>query len=86
MRYLIWFSRILLFLLLLGFTVRNAETVTLHYYFGYEWHAPLVLVILLFFALGVAIGVLSCLGRIFRQRRKIAALRKKYSIAGEEQG
>ena len=38
MRYLIWFLRIVLFLLLLGFTVRNVETVTLHYYFGYEWH------------------------------------------------
>ena len=78
MRYLIWFLRILLFLLLLGFTVRNIETVTLRYYFGYEWHAPLVLVILLFFALGVAIGVLSCFGKIFRQRREIATFRKKY--------
>ncbi|MDQ3187074.1 MAG: LapA family protein [Pseudomonadota bacterium] len=79
MRYLIWCVRIVLFLLLLGFTVRNVETVTLRYYFGYEWHAPLVLVILLFFALGVAIGVLSCLGKMFRQRRKIATFRKNMS-------
>lgn len=84
MHYLIWFFRIVLFLLLLGFTVRNVETVTLHYYFGYEWQAPLVLIILLFFALGVAIGVLSCLGRIFRQRRKIAVYKKKYPILDEE--
>jgi uncharacterized integral membrane protein len=86
MRYLTWCVRILLFLVLLGFTVRNVETVTLRYYFGYEWHAPLVLVILLFFALGVAIGVLSCLGKIFRQRRKIATFRKKYPLAEEEHG
>lgn len=86
MRYLIWCVRIVLFLLLLGFTVRNVETVTLRYYFGYEWHAPLVLVILLFFALGVAIGVLSCLGKIFRQRRKIATFRKKYPLTEEEHG
>lgn len=78
MRYLIWFLRIVLFLLLLGFAVRNADTVTLRYYFGYEWHASLVLVILLFFALGVAIGILSCLGKISRQRREIATFRKKY--------
>lgn len=83
MRYLIWFLRIVLFLFLLGFTVRNIETVTLHYYFGYEWQAPLVLVILLFFALGVAIGVLSCLAKIFRQRREIATFRKKYYTLDE---
>lgn len=78
MRYAVWFLRIVVFLLLFGFTVRNAETVTLRYYLGYEWHAPLVLIILLFFALGVAIGVLSCVGKLFRQRREIAAYKKKY--------
>lgn len=83
MRYMIWFLRILLFLLLLGFTVRNIETVTLHYYFGYEWNAPLVLIILLCFALGVAIGAGSCLGKIFRQRREINIYRKKYKISDE---
>lgn len=83
MRYLRWFLRIALFLLLLGFTVRNVETVTLHYYFGYEWHAPLVLIILLFFALGVAIGIGSCLGKIFSQRREISAYRKKYHSLDE---
>jgi lipopolysaccharide assembly protein A len=85
MRYLIWFLRIVLFLLLLGFTVRNVETVTLHYYFGYEWQAPLILIILLFFTLGVAIGVLSCLGKIFRQRRVIASFRKKYPAPDEHE-
>ena len=83
MRYLMWFLRILLFLLLLGFTVRNIETVTLHYYFGYEWNAPLVLIILLCFALGVAIGVGSCLGKILRQKREINTYRKRYKISDE---
>ena len=81
MRYLIWSLRIALFLLLLGFAVKNADTVTLRYYFGYEWQAPLVLILLVFLALGVAIGVLSCLGKLFRQRREIAALKKKQSAA-----
>jgi len=81
MRYLIWSLRIALFLLLLGFAVKNADTVTLRYFFGYEWQAPLVLILLVFLALGVAIGVLSCLGKLFRQRREIAALKKKQSAA-----
>lgn len=83
MRYLRWFLRIALFLLLLGFTVRNVETVTLRYYFGYEWHAPLVLIILLFFAIGLAIGIGSCLGKIFSQRREISTYRKKYHSRDE---
>lgn len=83
MRYLTWFGRILLFLLLLGFTGRNVEPVTLRYYLGYEWHAPLILILLLFFGLGVAAGVASCLGKIFRQRREIAAYKKKYQLPTE---
>lgn len=85
MRYLAWFVRILLFLLLLGFAVRNTEQVTLHYYFGYEWNAPLVLVLLLFFSLGAVIGVLSCLGKLFKLRRETSSYRKKL-LASDEQG
>ncbi|HJT50545.1 MAG TPA: LapA family protein [Nitrosospira sp.] len=80
MRYLIWFLRIVLFLLLLGFAVRNVELVTLYYYFGYEWTAPLVLVILFFFALGVTLGAAVCLGIVFRQRRQLASYRRKYDV------
>lgn len=83
MRYPILVLRILLFLLLLGFAIRNAEPVTLHYYFGYEWQAPLVLIMFLFFALGIAVGVASCLGKLFRQRREIVDYRKKYDIKDE---
>ena len=85
MRYLTWFVRIVLFLLLLGFAVKNAETVKLQYYFGYEWQAPLMLILLVFFTLGVAIGVLACLGKIFRQRREIAAFKKKYPVTDEHE-
>ena len=85
MRYLTWFVRIVLFLLLLGFAVKNAETVKLQYFFGYEWQAPLMLILLVFFTLGVAIGVLACLGKIFRQRREIAAFKKKYPATDEHE-
>ena len=84
MRYLMWFLRIALFLVLLGFTVKNAETVTVHYYFGYQWQAPLILIILLFFALGLAIGVMSCLGTILKQKREIATGRRKYQLPEEQ--
>lgn len=80
MRYLVWLSRIVLFLLLLGFAVKNGQPVTLRYFFGLEWQASLVVILLLFFAAGVGTGVLAVLGNVFRQRREIAALRKEVRL------
>ena len=80
MKYLIWILRAFLFLLLLGFAVKNDQPVVLSYFFGYEWHASLVLVLLLFFAAGTAVGMLALLGKIMRQRKEIAALKNELSL------
>ena len=50
MRYLRWILRILLFLVLLGFAIKNTDPVVVRYFLGWEWHAPLTLVLLVFFA------------------------------------
>jgi len=80
MRYLAWALKIFLFILLLGFAVKNSDSVTLHYYLGYEWQAPLVLVILLFFTIGTAIGVVASLSFMFKQRRELLMLKKELRI------
>lgn len=80
MKYLIWLLRALLFLLLLGFAVKNDEPVVVHYFFGYEWHASLVLVLLLFFAVGTAVGMLAILTNLLRQRKEISALKNELSL------
>lgn len=80
MRYLVWLSRIVLFLLLLGFAVKNDQPVVLRYFFGYEWQASQVVVLLLFFAVGVGTGVLAVLGNVYRQRREIAMLKKELNL------
>ncbi len=77
MRYLNWLLRAILFLILFGFAVKNDQPVVLHYFFGYEWQASLVLILLLFFAVGTGVGALSMLGNIFRQRREIAMLKRE---------
>jgi lipopolysaccharide assembly protein A len=77
MKYLMWILRAFLFLILLSFAVKNDEPVVLKYFFGYEWHVSLVLVLLLFFAAGTAIGMLAILGNMLRQRKEIAALKKE---------
>jgi uncharacterized integral membrane protein len=80
MRYLIWSLRAVLFLLLLGFAMKNDQPVVLRYFFGYEWQTSLVVVLLCFFALGVAIGLLAMLGSMFRQRRELAAVRRELKL------
>lgn len=77
MRYLSWLLGFALFLLALGFAVKNSDAVVLHYYLGYQWQAPLVLVVLVFFCGGVVVGVGASLGFIFRQRREIFFLKRE---------
>jgi uncharacterized integral membrane protein len=77
MRYLSWFLKLILFLLLLSFAVKNTETTVLHYYLGYEWQAPLVVILLAFFCAGAAIGVAASLSYLFRQRREILNLKRE---------
>ena len=80
MRYLIWSLRAVLFLLLLGFAVKNDQPVVLRYFFGYEWQTSLVVVLLCFFAIGVVVGLLAMLGSMFRQRRELAAVQRELKL------
>lgn len=77
MRYISWVFGIMLFLLALGFAIKNSEPVTLHYFLGYEWQAPLVVIVLTVFCIGAGAGIAASLGFIFRQRREIARLRRE---------
>ena len=77
MIYLNWLLRVVLFIILLGFAVKNDQPVVLRYFFGYEWQAALVLVLLIFFAAGVGVGMFSALSKIFLQRREIDRLKSE---------
>ncbi|BBP01149.1 LapA family protein [Sulfuriferula nivalis] len=86
MRYLGGGLKLILFIFLLGFAVKNSEVVTLRYYLGYEWHMPLILVILIFFVVGAGMGVAASLTYLFRQRRELLALRSSVAKLSESQG
>lgn len=77
MRSLALSVKIILFLLLLGFAALNSDTVTLRYFLGLEWRAPLSLVILVVFALGLLVGLLACSMRLLRSHRELRGLRKE---------
>lgn len=79
MRYIGWIFQMLLFIILLGFALKNGQPVTLHYFFGYEWQSSLVIALLLFFAVGAGLGIMATLGIWFRQRREISRLKREIS-------
>lgn len=77
MKYLLWILRLLVFVILLGFAIKNTDPVTVNFYLGTQWQAPVAFVLLVAFALGAVGGVLASLGVIFRRHREIASLRKQ---------
>jgi len=71
-----WAVRLIIFSILVVFALQNADPVNLHLLPGQPWQAPLVIVLLVFFAGGALLGALSLLGVIYRQRREISRLRR----------
>ncbi|MFO7542674.1 MAG: LapA family protein [Thiobacillus sp.] len=68
-RYLGLVLKLLVFLLVLGFALKNSHTVTFNTYLDYVWQAPLIVMLGLAFVLGALIGVLALLPTLFRLRR-----------------
>jgi uncharacterized integral membrane protein len=86
MRYFYTSLTLILFFAALGFAVKNSESVTLHYYLGLEWTAPLVIMLLVVLGLGITLGLLACLGLIVRQRRQISALKRELHQLNPDDG
>jgi uncharacterized integral membrane protein len=79
MKTVIWIVKLLLFFAALTFAVKNTDSVTVRYYLGVEWQAPLIFVILVVFCLGAIAGALVSLGPVIRLRREVSRLRKQVS-------
>lgn len=69
--------KLLLFFAALTFAVKNTDSVTVRYYLGAEWQAPLIFVLLVVFCLGALAGVTAMLAQVVRLRRELARLRKQ---------
>ena len=81
MKIIFWIFKLLLFLIALTFAVKNTDAVTVRYYLGMQWQAPLIFVILLVFCAGAVAGVFASLGHIVRLRRELSRLRKDIRAA-----
>lgn len=73
----------ILFLLLLAFAVKNTEIVHIQYYLGFEFDVPLILVIMISFAIGGILGGFANLGFIFKARN-VGTLERKLKKTEQE--
>ena len=67
-----WTLKAAIFFTLFAFALNNQQDTTVHFFFGTQWRAPQVLVVLSTFAAGVAVGVLGMVPRWWKQRRAAA--------------
>ena len=64
-----WLLKAAIFFTLFAFALNNQGDVTVRFFFGRQWTAPMVLVVLSAFGLGLIVGVLGMVPRWWRHRR-----------------
>lgn len=74
MKYLLWLLKAAIFFTLFAFALNNQHVTVVHWFFGAQWQAPLVLVVLAALCLGLLSGVLVMLPRWWQQRQTIQKL------------
>ncbi|MGB6241529.1 MAG: lipopolysaccharide assembly protein LapA domain-containing protein [Castellaniella sp.] len=82
MRYLVWLLRLVIFIIVLLFALKNTAPVDVGFFSDRVLHqVPLIVVMLVAFVLGVAFGLLVAFSAVLRRRREINRLRRELSRA-----
>ncbi len=68
MKYFLWLLKAAIFFTLFAFALNNQQDAIVHFFFGTQWRAPLVLIVLAAFTLGVVVGVLGMVPRWWKHR------------------
>ncbi|MBX3588203.1 MAG: lipopolysaccharide assembly LapA domain-containing protein [Ramlibacter sp.] len=85
MKYLMWLLKAAIFFTLFAFALNNQQDATVHFFFGTQWRAPQVLVVLVAFAMGLAVGVLGMVPRWWKHRSAARkAAREPQTVAPED--
>lgn len=65
----LWLLRAAVFVVLFGLTLKNSAPMELHFFFNHLWTAPVAIVILVVFVIGVVVGLTAASG-IFKHPRR----------------
>ena len=81
MKYVLWLLKAAIFFTLFAFALNNQQVVSVNFFFGTLWQAPLVLVVLAAFSAGLALGVLVMMPRWWKKRRLMATAKSTEASA-----
>jgi uncharacterized integral membrane protein len=83
MKFIVWLIRVLVFVLLLVLALSNTQPATLNFLAGYAWSAPLILIGLAFFVVGLLAGLVSSVPAMVRLRMENGRLKRELRVARE---
>ncbi|HEX6703580.1 MAG TPA: LapA family protein [Albitalea sp.] len=69
MRFFVWLFRAFIFFALFAFALNNQHDASVKWFFGGEWRAPMVFIVLAAFGLGCALGVFAMVPAWWKHRR-----------------
>lgn len=78
MRYLVWALRLLIFVVVLLFALKNTDRVNVYFFADHLIsEVPLIVVMLASFVVGAVFGLLLTVPGVMRRRREISSLRRE---------
>lgn len=69
LKFFVWLLRVLVFIGLFGLAIKNSGPMELRFFLDQAWTAPVSVVILAVFSIGVAVGLTAALGVFMHPRR-----------------
>lgn len=70
LRVLRWLLKAAVFFTLFAFALNNQQDASVHIFFGQQWRLPMALIVLVSFAIGLAVGVLGMLSTLWRRQAR----------------
>jgi uncharacterized integral membrane protein len=83
MKFIVWLIRVLVFVVLLVLALANQQSASVSFA-GYVWQAPLILIGLAFFGVGLVAGLVSAMPALVRLKLEASRLRRELRAAREQ--
>jgi uncharacterized integral membrane protein len=81
MRVLVWLFRAFVFFALFAFALNNQHDASMKWFFGHEWRAPMVFIVLAAFGAGCAFGVFAMVPSWWKHRRVARSMQPAEPLA-----
>ncbi len=82
MRLILWTLKALVFFTLFAFALNNQHLASVKWFFGVEWQAPMVFVVLAAFAAGCVLGVVAMVPGRWKRRQAASPSGARPAMAG----